>query len=187
MLWFSPWDPEFTYTRNFTHPFWLYSNTSFCGLSLCHVTIWPARIGISHWLFWFINPIRVKPVKTLTLVQDRLSNSRISLVSRLNGTIPIRLSQNERCCDCAWPDNLRIWIEGSWTISPPTSPSYVLSLSSPTCLLRNLLSRGRISVRRPLKSIPISFESRMASTTLSRIMLKTSLKLHRSMSQTGLV
>ena len=54
-----------------------------------------------------------KPVKILTLVQDRLSDSRISLVSRLNGTIPIRLSQNERCCDCAWPDNLRIWIEGS--------------------------------------------------------------------------
>ena len=49
---------------NFTHLFWLYSDTSFCGL--CHVTIWPARIGICHWRFWFTQC----PIKTLTLVQD---------------------------------------------------------------------------------------------------------------------
>ena len=39
---------------NFMYPFWLYSDTSFCGL--CHVTIWPVRIGICHWQFWFTLP-----------------------------------------------------------------------------------------------------------------------------------
>ena len=66
---------------NFTHPFWLYSDTSFCGL--CHVTIWPARIGIYHWRFWYTLPYQNPDFGTRPSPAGRLSRSRISLVSRL--------------------------------------------------------------------------------------------------------
>ena len=60
----------------------LYSDTSFCGL--CHVTIWPARIGICHWRFWFTLPYQNPDFGTRHSPAGRLSGSRISLVSRLS-------------------------------------------------------------------------------------------------------